>query len=81
MKPSSESLRAESEALEAYHLFNMLGKQLPAPGGTDDQEAEWVEQINCMTAAHNEVENIERKKESDRIKQEQMEAKMRGKGG
>jgi len=81
MNPSSESLRAEGEALEAYHLFNMTGKQMPSSGGTDDQEAEWVEQINCITAAYNEVENIERKKESDRIKQQQMEAKMRGKGG
>ncbi len=81
MNPTTESLRAEGEALEAYHLFHMLGKQLPTPGGTDDQEAEWVEQINCMTAAFNEVENIERKKESDRIKQQQMEAKMKGKGG
>ncbi len=76
MSPSGDTLRAASEAIESYRIFNLMGKRLPSDGGTDDQEAEWVEQIDCVAAADEELQRIAQQEEEEKQKAQAQHAKM-----
>lgn len=61
-------------ASEEFYNFQST-KLPPYTGGSYEQEAEWVEAINCISAAKNTAESDHQAEESVRMKEEQSRRK------
>ena len=67
MKPTREVVEAASWALEAHSEFETFG--MPRDGGLENQDAEWVEAIECVKHAYSKAEReIEQAQEERQAK-------------